>query len=843
MTASPFARIGTRLAVLNGATDDHWCLADGTLCRSDVFLHRHLCEAGFERIAFVSHEGIYFLDDRSARGLMEPERQEAEPKPRRATRLAGAPGGLTMRRRAQADAQPARRLYRGLQDTAELVPLLKRALLPTTPRTAVVVHALGWFFEGGAGAAAPWFRETILTEFLANASPANRNLLLFRFAYASSSALADRLAERNMGWLFAHDSQGGLAGKATLVTVGSPWADEIEPLVDRARLLRGLEVDWAGYPTNLAAIAGHTRGEGMRLADVECWLSGLERLDEASVSRFVERNTAGTAIERLERLEGLDEVKAHIEQLRGAAQHQILEVRPGGTTAVHRLQPPPPPSGVPSLHLVLLGNPGTGKTTVAQLMGEIYRDIGLLPSGHLVIATRADLVAQYVGQSAPRTRDLVQRAMGGVLFIDEAYDLCRNDEDEFGREALTELLVNLSAHDGAFACVLAGYPRPMQNLLSQNEGLSRRLATRLTLHDLEPQALRRVFEQRVASHRGQLELEPALQDRLDDLFAALYGARDEHWGNAGAVITIADKCIQAGLARGSRRIDTQDVPDEHQPLLEPRAVTESGLISGLDELIGLTGAKQAVQNIFARLQVEQRRRPGARVVPGHFVFTGNAGTGKTTVADMMAEQLFALGVFTRRTATRTTAPALEKGYLSQTKENTRAFLESGLGGVIFIDEAHQLAQSIGSGTSLGREAIDALVPFAEDHRGDCCIILAGYPGPMANLLSTDQGISGRFANHVHFDDYDASELREIYSLFCAKHEPELRVHPDAEGALLAALAAETGRPGFANARSARNLFERCITNQALRLVDQPDADVSELCTLRVQDIPGTGVTP
>jgi Cdc6-like AAA superfamily ATPase len=285
---------------------------------------------------------------------------------------------------------------------------------------------------------------------------------------------------------------------------------------------------------------------------------------------------------------------------------------------------------------------------------------------------------------------------------------------------------------------------------------------------------------------------------------------------------------------------TEASPPPPEPL--PPARDLDDLLDELDALIGLADVKKEVRLVANLLRVQQiREERGLPVVEQsrHLIFTGNPGTGKTTVARLLAQIYRTLGVVERGHLVESDRAALVAGFVGQTAKRVVDAFDRADQGVLLIDEAYSLAR--GGENDFGREAIDTMVKLVEDRRDRLVVILAGYPGEMAALVETNPGMASRFPRTIHFPDYSNEELLAIVESMGQAGRYDL--DDAAREAVRAWLAAQPRDLGFGNGRLARNLFESAVANQASRLValDIPTDD--QLTTLTAADIPTPGVTP
>jgi Holliday junction resolvasome RuvABC ATP-dependent DNA helicase subunit len=298
---------------------------------------------------------------------------------------------------------------------------------------------------------------------------------------------------------------------------------------------------------------------------------------------------------------------------------------------------------------------------------------------------------------------------------------------------------------------------------------------------------------------------------------------------------LLDAMRGVGVDRPNAAVAAPEVPAAPAAQLPPLRSVED-LLAELDELVGMPGVKAEVRLVTDLLQVQKlREERGLPVVEGsrHLVFTGNPGTGKTTVARLMAQIYRALGVVSKGQLVETDRAGLVAGYVGQTALKVRTVVESALGGFMLIDEAYALAR--GSDTDFGREAIDTLVKMMEDHRNDLVIVAAGYPDEMHMFVESNPGLRSRFPKTIHFDDYTNDELVAIFELQCKKSRYQLT--PEARHRVGEWFAAQPRDKGFGNGRLARNLFESSVAHHASRIVAAKGSPTDDdLITLQPPDI-------
>ena len=546
--------------------------------------------------------------------------------------------------------------------------------------------------------------------------------------------------------------------------------------------------------------------------------------------------------EALDKLVGMLSAKQHLKSLRNR-----LEV--GRRREVFGVKDSKP------LHTIFVGSLGMDFLGITKVLAGILKEAQVSKTLAVQCVGRKDIVGTSTDATGKLCDEVMAKAKGGVLLVTDASGIVsgggKDREDFYGSMALNKIVAAIDKTDGAktgppFVLVLGVRRDQLQTLLQASPTLAP--ATQVELAEYSLQETVALLRQAVTEAKFQLS--SSLSDSsLSDLLSPILSrsAADKRG------MILVEKMTEDAINRQTDRVfnlktvskesllELKEV-DFEPPPVEGAAPTEQ-VLARLDEVVGLAGVKDHVRALIAQLQLDQERRNaglpggGSRSTTLHMIFSGNPGTGKTTVARIIAEVLQSMGILRCGHCVETDRADLVAGYVGQTALKVHEVVQKALGGVLFVDEAYALVKD--DKDQFGREALDTLIKLVEDYRDDLVVVLAGYPKEMQDMIGHNPGVKSRFPTVIMFDDYSVDELMQIADIVLGKSHMEL-----GQGAREAleshcSRIASCKNADNGNGRAVRNIMEKAIRHQALRLVASRQAgqppNVQELCLLKAED--------
>ncbi len=489
-----------------------------------------------------------------------------------------------------------------------------------------------------------------------------------------------------------------------------------------------------------------------------------------------------------------------------------------------------------SMNMIFTGNAGTGKTNAARVTFEYLNALGILSKGVFVEVSKADFVTENINDTSKRTNDIINSALGGVLFIDEAYSLCESEEDKVGKEIVDALLKGIEDNRDNLIVILAGYEKDMERFLTINQGLKSRFSNTIHFKDYNPVEMYEIAVN-IAKSKGY-RIAKNVKAGLIDLFTRNQITGKNDLGNARFVRNIVENAIidasKKYLTNSDKEIDLLDRDN-----FNFRANAKFDLEEKLNEIIGLDDVKKLLRSQYKLIVAQEKRKSvgvNTKIEQNlNMVFTGNPGTGKTSIARLVAEMLNSMGLLKVGQLVETDRSSFVSEIPGETPKKTEEKFKEALGGVLFIDEAYTLAND-----SLGIEAIETLLKLIEDYSKEVIVILAGYEEEMEEFFDVNIGLRSRFPLWTNFADYNPNELFEMAVklvevkgfklskngyITLKKSFVEIYNNSDAQSG---------------NGRMVRNYVEKLIRNQSIRIVEE-DISVYEMNLITAKDVENINV--
>lgn len=488
-------------------------------------------------------------------------------------------------------------------------------------------------------------------------------------------------------------------------------------------------------------------------------------------------------------------------------------------------------SKILNLHMIFSGNSGTGKTTVARLFSDILYNMGYIEERKITEITPKDLIGEYLGQTAPKARKTIENALGGILFIDEAYGLATSSKD-FGQEAIVELLKCMEDYQDRLVIIFAGYHDEMNDFISLNPGLKSRIRYYFEFEDYTGDELMQILYLKLK--KLNLTIDDSAAKTLKRTIS--FNMKTKDFGNGRYVDNLVNNLLIKHSVNMSDKDDKNLLNitlDDVNDLSETSDVSIDDIFKNLDELIGLSTIKKELRQLVDYLKYNKKLEK-LNIYPKnlnlHMVFSGNSGTGKTTVARLLADIFYNLGYIPENKLVEVTAKNLTGEYLGQTAPKVRRQIENALGGVLFIDEAYSLVQH--SSNSYGQEAIAELLIGMEKYYDRLIIVFSGYENEMKDFININPGLKSRIGKFFEFEDYTITELVDILVKFV--NDNKLKITDNAINKFKKLAERTMKIKNFGNARWVRNSFDKILLKHSTNTKNSNNND--ELITITENDI-------
>jgi Holliday junction resolvasome RuvABC ATP-dependent DNA helicase subunit len=503
-----------------------------------------------------------------------------------------------------------------------------------------------------------------------------------------------------------------------------------------------------------------------------------------------------------------------------------------------------------SLNRMILGNPGTGKTTVGYLYGQILKHLGLLSDGSVVIKKPSDFISKNLGGSEANTKAILRSTIGKVLIIDEAYSLMGDGNglhstDSFNAAVIDTIISEVQNVPGEDRCVLLlGYREQMESMLTNaNPGLSRRFLPEnsLIINDYTDAELVQIFNGKLKKRA----LKAGIDTQLAAWDALKKDARRPNFGNAGAVENLISTSIQRMQGRirplpiSEQAQSSQLLPVDVNPDWKPSTDILLSDIDIEDLLKDFVGFEDVVEqlNVYKStiaMALQSGRDPMVDV-PMNYLFVGPPGTGKTSLARRFAKIFHSFGLLATDDVVEVSASNLVAGFVGQTAILTKQVLKKGLGRILFIDEAYRLRPD--RGNSFAKEALDEIVDqlTKPEFHGKLVVILAGYEADIHSLLDANPGLSSRFPEQIKFAHLEPPVCCDLLERQLQEKGFKIDTwNPQQRGTLINTLTRLSQTKNWGNGRDIQTLSQRIVRTFARRTL-QSKGEMLKMCPTMILD--------
>ena len=493
--------------------------------------------------------------------------------------------------------------------------------------------------------------------------------------------------------------------------------------------------------------------------------------------------------------------------------------------------------GFANLNMIFKGNSGTGKTTVARLVAELFYKLGFIRENKIIEVTSKDLIGSHLGETAPKTQSVIDTALDGVLLIDEAYTIMASKggtSSNYASECMATISKAMEIYKDRLVIIFAGYTKEMNDFINNNQGLMSRIGYEIEFPDFTKEELIQIFKDEV--NGNEFQIEDGVLDKIERIIVKNKIGRN--FGNARFVKNLFDKLVLVHSANYEDEKLLKTITKRDIEILEEtkkdKTRTIDDILKDLNSLIGIQKVKDRINGFVSVIELNKKleRTPDFNM---HMIFKGNAGTGKTTVARLLAEVYYNLGYVKRNKLVEVQSQDLIGEFLGQTGPKTQAVIESALDGVLFIDEAYSIMEHGGQNASYSAECVATLLKAMEDYQGRLIIIFAGYTEEMKRFRDLNPGLKSRIGYEIDFDDYSLEELMQIFDKKAQEKgfKTDNKAREKVEEIMRKAMNVEN----FGNGRFVENTLQKIIIEHAIntrnimdteRLLTFTEEDISEI---------------